>query len=48
MWARCTDQLNPISAAYAHYSPEATFHDPIGLAKGLEAVVSTPKHKCRT
>lgn len=34
------DQLNPISAAYARYAPSATFHDPIGLANGLEAVVS--------
>ncbi|GFZ46906.1 hypothetical protein JCM24511_04126 [Saitozyma sp. JCM 24511] len=31
-------QLKPVSAAYARYSPSATFHDPIGLAKGLEAV----------
>jgi len=31
-------QLNPISAAYAHYAPEATFHDPIGIANGLEAI----------
>lgn len=35
------DQLKPISSAYARYAPEATFHDPIGLANGLEAVVST-------
>lgn len=34
-----TDQLKPISSAYARYAPEATFHDPIGIAKGLEAVV---------
>jgi hypothetical protein len=31
--------LKPVSQAYEHYSPEATFHDPIGLAKGLDAVV---------
>jgi len=35
-----TDQLKPISSAYARYAPSATFHDPIGLAEGLEAVVS--------
>lgn len=23
---------------YARYSPDATFHDPIGLAQGLDAV----------
>ena len=34
------DQLKPISSAYARYAPTATFHDPIGLANGLEAVVS--------
>lgn len=34
------DQLKPISSAYARYAPNATFHDPIGLANGLEAVVS--------
>ena len=33
------DQLKPVSSAYARYSPDATFHDPIGLAKGLESVV---------
>jgi hypothetical protein len=33
------DQLKPISSAYARYAPTATFHDPIGLANGLEAVV---------
>lgn len=33
------DQLKPISSAYARYAPSATFHDPIGLAEGLEAVV---------
>jgi hypothetical protein len=38
--SRLVDQLKPVSAAYARYSPSATFHDPIGLAKGLEAVVS--------
>jgi hypothetical protein len=32
--------LKPISSAYARYAPTATFHDPIGLANGLEAVVS--------
>jgi hypothetical protein len=37
---RLVDQLKPVSSAYARYSPSATFHDPIGLAKGLEAVVS--------
>ncbi|KAK1923969.1 hypothetical protein DB88DRAFT_488642 [Papiliotrema laurentii] len=31
-------QLKPVSSAYARYSPDATFHDPIGLAKGLESV----------
>ncbi|ORY26325.1 hypothetical protein BCR39DRAFT_470405 [Naematelia encephala] len=31
-------QLNPITAAYARYSENATFHDPIGLAEGLESV----------
>lgn len=36
-----TDQLKPVSSAYARYSPDAVFHDPIGLAKGLEAVVSS-------
>jgi hypothetical protein len=36
------DQLKPISSAYARYAPEATFHDPIGLANGLEAVVRSP------
>ena len=36
----CVDQLKPVSSAYARYSPDAVFHDPIGLAKGLEAVVS--------
>jgi len=34
-----TDQLKPISSAYARYSPSATFHDPIGLAEGLESIV---------
>jgi hypothetical protein len=32
------DQLQPTSAVYARYSPDAQFHDPIGLAKGLDAV----------
>ncbi|WWC94443.1 hypothetical protein V866_001289 [Kwoniella sp. B9012] len=31
-------QLNPISSAYARYDTNAQFHDPIGLAKGLEAI----------
>ncbi|WVQ67423.1 uncharacterized protein L199_005619 [Kwoniella botswanensis] len=31
-------QLNPISSAYARYDTKAQFHDPIGLAKGLEAI----------
>lgn len=31
-------QLHPDSAAYSRYAPDATFHDPIGLAEGLEAV----------
>ena len=33
------DQLNPVSSAYARYAPNAQFHDPIGLAQGLESVV---------
>jgi hypothetical protein len=33
-----SDQLQPTSAVYARYSPDATFHDPIGLAQGLDAV----------
>ncbi len=35
------DQLNPISAAYARYSPQATFHDPVSIAEGLESIVSS-------
>ncbi|RXK35580.1 hypothetical protein M231_07165 [Tremella mesenterica] len=31
-------QLQPVSAAYARYDQKATFHDPIGLAEGLESV----------
>ncbi|OCF43052.1 hypothetical protein I317_03146 [Kwoniella heveanensis CBS 569] len=31
-------QLNPVSAAYARYDTNAQFHDPIGLAKGLDAI----------
>ncbi|WRT66689.1 uncharacterized protein IL334_003649 [Kwoniella shivajii] len=31
-------QLNPISAAYARYDEKATFHDPIGLAQGLNSI----------
>ncbi|WVR06762.1 hypothetical protein IAU60_003797 [Kwoniella sp. DSM 27419] len=31
-------QLNPVTAAYARYDANAQFHDPIGLAKGLEAI----------
>lgn len=34
------DQLNPVSAAYARYSPDATFHDPVSIAKGLDSIVS--------
>ncbi|WWC88987.1 uncharacterized protein L201_003903 [Kwoniella dendrophila CBS 6074] len=33
-------QLNPVSSAYARYDESAQFHDPIGLAKGLDAVKS--------
>lgn len=40
------DQLKPVSSAYARYAPEATFHDPIGLANGLEAVVRHSKILC--
>ena len=43
-WTLNKDQLKPVSSAYARYSPDATFHDPIGLAKGLESVVS----RCHT
>jgi hypothetical protein len=32
------DQLKPVSASYARYAPDATFHDPIGIANGLESV----------
>ncbi|KAK6909848.1 hypothetical protein I204_04763 [Kwoniella mangroviensis CBS 8886] len=31
-------QLNPISSAYARYDTNAQFHDPIGLAKGLDSI----------
>ena len=32
------DQLKPTSAVYARYAPDSQFHDPIGLAKGLDAI----------
>lgn len=35
-----SDQLNPVSSAYAHYDQSATFSDPIGIAEGLEKVKS--------
>ncbi|KAK8864703.1 hypothetical protein IAR55_001955 [Kwoniella newhampshirensis] len=31
-------QLHPVSSAYARYDPSATFHDPVGIADGLDAV----------
>lgn len=40
--ADLADQLNPIDSAYAHYAPTATFHDPIGIAHGLDLVVGLP------
>jgi len=41
VWADfSTDQLRPITSAYARYAPNARFHDPVGIANGLESVVS--------
>ena len=36
--AQPVDKLEPVSSAYARYAPDASFHDPIGIANGLEAV----------
>ena len=36
--AHPVDKLEPVSSAYARYAPDASFHDPIGIANGLEAV----------
>ncbi|KAI4183251.1 MAG: hypothetical protein L6R41_005493 [Letrouitia leprolyta] len=33
-------QLNPSEQAYRHYSPEAIFHDPVSIAKGLDSIKS--------
>ena len=31
-------QLHPSEKAYAHYRPDATFHDPVSIAQGLESI----------
>ncbi|CAD6587655.1 MAG: hypothetical protein ASARMPREDX12_002960 [Alectoria sarmentosa] len=33
-------QLQPSEQAYSHYSEDATFHDPVSIAKGLDSIKS--------
>jgi len=33
-------QLNPTDKSYSHYSPNAVFHDPVSIAKGLDSIKS--------
>ena len=33
-------QLKPCEASYAHYAPNAVFHDPVSIAKGIESIRS--------
>lgn len=33
-------QLKPSETAYAHYAPNAVFHDPVSIADGLESIKS--------
>ena len=33
-------QLKPTHQSYAHYSPNAVFHDPVSIAKGLDEIKS--------
>lgn len=33
-------QLLPSEEAYAHYSPDAVFHDPVSIAEGLDSIRS--------
>lgn len=33
-------QLKPTDKSYAHYRPDAVFHDPVSIAKGLDSIKS--------
>lgn len=33
-------QLKPCEQAYSHYAPNAVFHDPVSIAKGLDSIKS--------
>ena len=33
-------QLKPCEASYSHYSPDAVFHDPVSIAKGIDSIRS--------
>lgn len=33
-------QLNPSEETYSHYTPDAVFHDPVSIAKGLDSIKS--------
>lgn len=36
----CLYQLKPSHQAYSHYAPDAVFHDPVSIAKGLDSIKS--------